>query len=190
MELKRRTFLAAVAGAAGTGGLLRGLFGVDLGPTQAYAKSRTPVRGKITTTICPFCSVGCGMLVITVDGKVVNLTGDPDHPINEGTTCSKGAALRQIWNNDQRLTKMRYRAPGASDWQEVEWEWAMPRIARRVKETRDATFQTRDEQGRVVNRTMAIGSVGGSALDNEECYALSKFARSLGIVYLEHHARL
>jgi anaerobic selenocysteine-containing dehydrogenase len=117
MEIQRRTFLG-LASAAGAGGMLKGLFGVSLGPTEAFAHSTRPIRGKLTTTICPFCSVGCSMLVSTVDGKVVNLTGDPDHPINEGATCSKGAALRQIWNNDQRVTKVLYRAPGASAWEE------------------------------------------------------------------------
>lgn len=190
MELTRRTFLAGAAGAAGTGGLVRELFGLDLRATRAYARARTPVRGKLTTTICPFCSVGCGMVVETVDGRVVNLTGDPDHPINEGATCSKGAALRQIWNNDRRLTKVLYRAPGAAEWQEKDWDWALPRIARRMKDTRDGSFETRDAQGRIVNRTRAIGSLGGAALDNEECYSLGKLTRALGMVFLEHHARL
>jgi formate dehydrogenase major subunit len=189
MEIQRRTFLG-LASAAGAGGLLKGLFGVSLGPTEAFAHSTRPIRGKLTTTICPFCSVGCSMLVSTVDGKVVNLTGDPDHPINEGATCSKGAALRQIWNNDQRVTKVLYRAPGASAWEERDWDWAMPRIARRIKDTRDSTFEARDSAGRVVNRTMGMGSVGGSAMDNEECYSLSKLTRAMGMVFLEHHARL
>ena len=190
MELKRRTFLAAVAGSAGTGGLLKGLFGINLDPTRALAQANPPVRGKITTTICPFCSVGCGLLVTVADGKVVNVAGDPDHPINEGATCSKGAALSQIPNSGRRMTKVLYRAPGTAAWQEKDWDWAIQRISRRVKETRDATFQARDDQGRIVNRTMGLASLGGAALDNEECYSLSKLARALGIVYLENHARL
>jgi formate dehydrogenase major subunit len=189
MEMKRRSFLA-LAGAVGTGGMLKSFFGIDLAASAAYAGSRPPVRGKVTTTICPFCSVGCGMLVTTVDGKVVDLSGDPDHPINEAAMCSKGAAVSQIWNSDQRATKVLYRAPGASDWQEKDWDFAMARIAERVKKTRDETFQQRDQAGRIVNRTMGIGSLGGSAMDNEECYALAKYARSIGTVYLEHHARL
>jgi formate dehydrogenase major subunit len=88
------------------------------------------------------------------------------------------------------LTKVLYRAPGAATWQEKDWDWTLQRIARRVKETRDATFQARDGQGRVVNRTMGIASLGGAALDNEECYSLSKLARAMGLVYLENHARL
>jgi formate dehydrogenase major subunit len=189
MELKRRAFLAGIAGSAGTGGLLKELFGLDLRAARSRARTK-PIRGKITTTICPFCSVGCGLLVTAADGKVVNLAGDPDHPINEGATCSKGAALSQISNSDRRVTKVLYRGPGADAWQEKDWDWTLQRIARRVKETRDATFQARDDQGRTVNRTMGIASLGGAALDNEECYSLSKLARALGLVYLENHARL
>jgi formate dehydrogenase major subunit len=190
MALTRRTFLAAAAGSAGAGGLVKTLFGVDLSATRAYARARSPIRGKLTTTICPFCSVGCGMLVAAANGRVVSLTGDPDHPVNEGATCSKGAGLRQVWNSARRVTKVLYRAPGASEWEERDWAWALPRIARRVKDTRDSTFETRDREGRVVNRTQAMGSLGGAAMDNEECYALTKFARAMGMVFLEHHARL
>ena len=86
--------------------------------------------------------MGCGILVHTKDGKVVNTEGDPDHPINEGTLCSKGASLYQIINNPQRLTKPKYRAPGATEWKEVEWDWALDEIAKRVKDTRDKTFKT------------------------------------------------
>ena len=145
---------------------------------------------QITTTICPFCSVGCGLLVTVADGKVVNLSGDPDHPINEGATCSKGAAVSQIANSDRRLTKVLHRAPGAAAWEERDWGWAVQRIAQRIKETRDATFQAQDAQGRTVNRTTGIASLGGAALDNEECYSLLKLTRGLGVIYLENHARL
>jgi formate dehydrogenase major subunit len=192
MEMRRRTFLglAGAAGAAGAGGLVRGLFGIGVGPTEAYARSARPIRGKITTSICPFCSVGCGLLITAADGKVVGLTGDPDHPINEGALCSKGAAVSQIADSPERATRVLYRAPGATDWEEKTWEWALPRIAERVKATRDATFEERDGAGRRLNRTLGLASLGGSAMDNEECYLLSKAARALGMVYLEHHARL
>ena len=190
MELKRRTFLAALAASSGSGFLLENLFGIDLGPARAHAQAGPPLRQRITTTICPFCSVGCGLLVTAANGKVVNLAGDPDHPINEGATCSKGAAVSQIANSDRRVTKVLYRAPGEARWQEKGWDWAIQRISRRMKDTRDKTFQAQDEQQRVVNRTPGIASLGGAALDNEECYSLLKFARALGVVYLENHARL
>jgi anaerobic selenocysteine-containing dehydrogenase len=142
-----------------------------------------------TTTVCPFCGVGCGQVVATREGKVINIEGDPAHPISEGTLCSKGAAGIQVVNNSRRLQKVLYRAPGGKAWEEKSWDWALERIAARVKETRDKTFRT-SVDGRVVNRTEAIACLGGSALDNEEAYLLVKLMRALGLVYVEHQARL
>ena len=142
-----------------------------------------------TTTICPFCGVGCGQVVSVKDGRVVSIEGDPRHPISEGTLCSKGAAAIQVTNNRLRLTAPLYRAPGSDRWEEKSWDWVLPRIALRVKATRDASFQA-EAGGTVVNRTEAIASLGGAALDNEECYLLAKLMRALGIVYLEHQARI
>ena len=142
-----------------------------------------------TTTVCPFCGVGCGQVVSTRGDKVIHIEGDPGHPISEGTLCSKGASGIQVVNNSRRLQKVLYRGPGGKGWEEKSWDWALPRIAARVKETRDKTFQTSVE-GRVVNRTEAMACLGGSALDNEEAYALVKLMRSLGLVYIEHQARL
>jgi anaerobic selenocysteine-containing dehydrogenase len=142
-----------------------------------------------TTTVCPFCGVGCGQVVSVRDGKVIHIEGDPGHPISEGTLCSKGAAGIQVVNNSRRLQKVLYRAPGSAKWEEKSWDWAFDRIAARVKETRDKTFKPTVD-GRVVNRTEAIACLGGSALDNEEAYPLAKLMRALGLVYLEHQARL
>jgi anaerobic selenocysteine-containing dehydrogenase len=142
-----------------------------------------------TTTVCPFCGVGCGQVVSTKGGKVINIEGDPGHPISEGTLCSKGAAGIQVVNNSRRLQKVLYRNPNGAKWEEKSWDWAFERIAARVKETRDKTFKTTVD-GRVVNRTEAIACLGGSALDNEEAYPLAKLMRALGLVYLEHQARL
>ena len=142
-----------------------------------------------TTTVCPFCGVGCGQVVATREGKVINIEGDPGHPISEGTLCSKGASGIQVVNNSRRLQKVLYRAPGGKAWEEKSWDWTLERIAARVKETRDKTFKTSVE-GRVVNRTEAIACLGGSALDNEEAYLLVKLMRALGLVYVEHQARL
>jgi formate dehydrogenase major subunit len=188
MKLNRRGFLQGF-GLAGSGGLL-GLLGVDLKPSRAYAETAVTQRAKVSTTICPYCGGGCGALVMAVDGKVVNVEGDPDHPINEGSLCSKGAALWQIANNDQRLTTVKYRAPGTSDWEEKSWDWAIEKIAANIKATRDKSFVAADDQGRTINRTEGIGCLGGAGLDNEECYAYSKWLRSLGITYVEHQARL
>jgi len=142
-----------------------------------------------TTTVCPFCGVGCGQVVSTREGKVINIEGDPAHPISEGTLCSKGAAGIQVVNNPRRLQKVLYRKPQGTAWEEKTWDWALERIAARVKETRDKTFKT-SVDGRVVNRTEAIACLGGSALDNEEAYLLVKLMRALGLVYVEHQARL
>ena len=142
-----------------------------------------------TTTVCPFCGVGCGQVVSSRAGKVIHIEGDPGHPISEGTLCSKGAAGIQVVHNSRRLKKVLYRSPGGAKWEEKSWDWAFERIAARVKETRDKTFKTTVD-GRAVNRTEAIACLGGSALDNEEAYPLAKLMRALGLVYLEHQARL
>jgi anaerobic selenocysteine-containing dehydrogenase len=142
-----------------------------------------------TTTICPFCGVGCGQVVSTLSGKVINIEGDPGHPISEGTLCSKGAAAIQIVNNPRRLQKVLYRAPRGKAWEEKTWDWALERIAARVKETRDKSFKT-NVNGITVNRSEAIACLGGAALDNEEAYLLVKLMRALGLVYIEHQARI
>jgi formate dehydrogenase major subunit len=156
------------------------------GPAVPPLKTRDAVT---TTTVCPFCGVGCGQVVSTRDGHVINIEGDPGHPVSEGTLCSKGAAAIQVVNNPRRLQKVLYRKPGGAAWEEKTWDWALERIAARVKETRDKTFKT-SADGRMVNRTEAIACLGGSALDNEEAYVLVKLMRALGLVYVEHQARL
>jgi anaerobic selenocysteine-containing dehydrogenase len=156
------------------------------GPAIPPLKTR---GATATTTVCPFCGVGCGQVVSTRSGNVINIEGDPGHPISEGTLCSKGAAAIQVVNNPRRLQKVLYRAPRGAAWEEKTWDWALERIAARVKETRDKTFQTSADR-RVVNRTEAIACLGGSALDNEEAYLLVKLMRALGLVYVEHQARL
>ena len=142
-----------------------------------------------TTTVCPFCGVGCGQVVSARAGKVIHIEGDPGHPISEGTLCSKGAAGIQVVNNSRRLQKVLYRKPNGAKWEEKSWDWAFERIAARVKETRDKTFKATLD-GKITNRTEAIACLGGSALDNEEAYLLAKLMRALGLVYLEHQARL
>lgn len=170
----------------------------ELGPgcpeMPDWVDAREPKEGVETTTICPYCGCGCGLIVTAADvdgeNKVVNTEGDPDHPINEGALCSKGQALYQVSNNERRLTKVLHRAPGAADWDEVSWDDALTAIAAKVKATRDATFEETDGEGRTVNRTEGIGLMGSAALDNEECYALRKMATALGLVFIEHQARI
>src|SRR5512135_965918 len=203
MSLSRRDFLKISGGTAVAGTLASGLV-----PTEAEsAEKELKIAGATETkTICPYCSVGCGISVYTKDGKVVNTEGDPEHPTNEGTLCSKGASLYQIVNNPLRLTKPKYRAAGATEFKEVEWDWALDEIAKRVKDSRDRTFKLTSkskvkekqtdgtekdvEKDFVVNRTDGIAHVGSAALDNEECYMLQKLMRSGGLVYIEHQARI
>ena len=188
MELSRRDFLKASG--AGLGGAF--LLGALNGGVAIAAPKKIPLkkqRGE-HSTICPYDGSGCGFIVDTIDGKVVNIEGDPDHPVNRGAACAKGASMRQLSpDNPWRLNKVLYRAPGGTDWEEKSWDWALDTIARRIKDTRDANFIENDN-GNVVNRNEAIANLGGSALDNEECYLLAKLTRALGVVYLEHHARI
>lgn len=201
MAISRRSFLK-LSGSA----LALTAVGEAAKPEEAGAEPLRTRNAKESSTICPFCSVGCGIVVQTAKGKVINTEGDTSHPINEGALCSKGASLYQIVNNPARLTKPRYRAPGASEWKEVEWDWALDEIAKRVKATRDRTFKVTSkskvkekgpdgkdieaEKEFVVNRTDGIAHVGSAALDNEECYMLQKLLRSWGLVYIEHQARI
>jgi formate dehydrogenase major subunit len=200
VELSRRDFLKiSGAGAAGAAAAVA----LSTIPDESVSAKHFPldVVVKETNTICCYCSVGCGAIVIRWEDEHevvhIKIEGDPVHPINLGSLCPKGQAMYQIHEvdgeiNDQRVTKPLYRAPGSSEWVEKDWDWMLETIARRVKDTRDATgnFVTVDGEGKTVNRHEKMGSFGGGELDNEECYLLSKMSRALGVVYLEHCARL
>jgi formate dehydrogenase major subunit len=191
MKLTRRTFLKVTGATAA--GIAAGQLGFDLSPIKAHAATlrKNLKDAKEGTTICCYCAVGCGALVHSTNGKVINIEGDPDHPINEGALCSKGAALIQLSaDNPKRLQKPMYRAPYATEWKEVSWDWALDEIAGRIKKSRDASFITKNAKGQIVNRTDGIASVGSAAMDNEECYLYQKFLRSVGLVYIEHQARI
>jgi anaerobic selenocysteine-containing dehydrogenase len=173
-------------------GLTTGTVAIGALTQSGCAPAIPPLKTRgatATITVCPFCGVGCGQVVSSRGGKVIHMEGDPGHPISEGTLCSKGAAGIQVVNNSRRLQKVLYRKPNGVKWEDKTWDWAFERIAARIKETRDKTFKTTVD-GRVVNRTEAIACLGGSALDNEEAYPLAKLMRALGLVYLEHQARL
>jgi len=190
MEMNRRKFLGSTGGA----GALLGFLGLDAGRSAARAEELAAKlnAGRITTTICPYCAVGCGALVVSekTDDDRWHVEGDPEHPINEGTLCPKGASLYQLANNEKRLTKALHRAPGADKFTEMEPEEAAKKIAARIKTTRDETFTEKNDAGDVVNRTTAIASLGSAALDNEECWLYQKMLRGLGLVYIEHQARI
>ncbi len=185
MDVTRRGFLKVSLGS-----LLAGGAGAVVRPPEAHADPPKILYTKQTTTICPYCAVGCGIVVYTRDGKVVNVEGDPDHPINQGALCTKGLSVFQIANSPHRMKKVRYRAPGSDKWEEKGWDWAIHEIAKRIKETRDRTFVVKNKEGLVVNRTEAIAALGGAALDNEECYLVDRLHRALGLVYIEQQARL
>ncbi len=212
MGVSRRDFLKISGAAFGLSSL-----SFDPPPASVEVARLRIENAKVTTTVCPYCSVGCSILVYAKDGKVINTEGDPEGPINEGTLCPKGASLWQMANNPSRLLKPLYRTPGGKEWKEVEWDWALDQIARRVKDTREKTFRTKtkstvkegktadpqwDQSGLykevettaerefAVNRTDGIAHVGSAALDNEECYLLQKLLRSWGLVWIEHQARI
>ena len=191
MKVDRRQFMQ-ISGAAAAGLAASGL-GFDLKPVKAHAQMLKTQYAKETTTICPYCAVGCGLIVHTSrkgDGRVINAEGDPGHVINRGSLCSKGAALSQLTENEHRITEPMYRAPHSDRWQKVSWEWALAEIAKRVQDTRDASFEKTNAKGQVVNRTTAIASVGSAALDNEECWIYQALMRAIGLVYIEHQARI
>jgi formate dehydrogenase major subunit len=154
-----------------------------------------------TTTICCYCSGGCGSIVSVRDGKLINVEGDPDHPINRGGMCSKGSsqfAVNSIFDdktgeqiiNPNRLTTPKVRRAGKSEWEDISWEQAIDEIAKKIKKTRDENYEAKSKDGVIVNRTEAIASFGAAALDNEEGYALQKLCRGLGMTYIEHQARI
>ena len=185
MQLSRRQFVKL-------GGAVSTMLATGARPASvAAAPPSFQVKwSQEIASICPYCAVGCGMIVGASEGQVVNIEGDPDHPINQGSLCSKGSTLKQLVNSDRRVVKPLYRAPYASEWREVEWVWALDEVAKRVKQTRDASWVETDDNGRLVRRTEAIAHVGSAALDNEECSLLVKALRSLGLVYIEHQARI
>ena len=149
------------------------------------------IRGaEKTPSVCPYCAVGCGTLVYHKDGKILDIEGNPDSPINGGTLCPKGSATYQLHVNPNRWTTAKYRAPFAREWTDVPYEWAVRTIAQRMKDTRDRTFTEVDDEGRRVARTTALASLGGATLDNEENYLIQKLWRMIGGVFVENQARI
>ena len=194
MELSRREFLKL--GGVGTAGILTLQ---ALGTERLLAASPRVlfVKKQIgeTVSICAYCAGGCGILVNAEGSNLISIEGYPDHPINQGALCSKAQSLYQIRTvdgqlNPRRLTKVLYRAPNSTTWEEKSWDWALDEIAKRIKRTRDENFIEKDKDSILVNRTEAIAQVGGSAHDNEECYLITKMNRALGMVYTETQARI
>lgn len=188
MGISRRQFLKLSGATAATLALIE--LGFDDVNAKAITKEFKVLDLTPTPTICPYCAVGCGILVYAKDNDVVYTEGDPDHPINEGTLCSKGTMIRELYTTYKRQNKPLYRAPGSDQWEEKDWDWMITKVAERVKESRDRTFKA-TENGVKVNKTEALACLGGAALDNEEDYLLSKLMRGgLGLTYIEHQARI
>ena len=199
-QTNRRSFLRGSGAAAGS------LAALGVRPTAALAHvtaaelPRLKIEGaREVPSVCPYCAVGCGQIVSVKDGRIVNIEGNPDSPINRGTLCPKGAAAFQLTVNPSRLTKVKYRAPGATDWEERPLEWAMERIATLMKAERDRSFvetwSGKDTGGteirnKRVNHCPTIASLGGATMDNEWNYVHLKLWRALGLIWLENQARI
>jgi formate dehydrogenase major subunit len=194
MQQTRRQFLKSSA----IGGMAASALGFDLSPAFAQVRELKIARTTETRSTCPYCSVSCGVIVHTLGDRssnvrptVVHVEGDADHPINQGTLCPKGITLKQNIVNDRRLTKVWYRAPRGTAWEEKSWDFAVDRIARRIKDTRDAHLREKDASGRVINALTAMGVIGGCTDTNELNYLLVKaFRAGLGVVPLEQQARI
>ena len=190
----RREFLKAntIAGVAVS------VLGFDLTPALAQVRELKIARTTETRSTCPYCSVSCGVIIHTLGDRARNVTptvvhveGDADHPINQGTLCPKGITLKQNIVNDRRLTTVKYRAPGSRAWEEKSWDWAVDRIARLVKQTRDERLVVKDARGRTINALTAMGVIGGCTDTNEVNYLLVKtFRAGLGVIPIEQQARI
>jgi formate dehydrogenase major subunit len=165
-----------------------------LGPSAASDRTRRAearIAGlKVTESVCPFCAVGCGQLVYTRGGELVDIEGNPRSPINQGTLCPKGASSRQLVQQPGRLTKVRYRRAGGTEWEELELERAMDMIAERVIAARESGWQKNDRDGRRVDRTLGFAHLGGATLDNEENYLIKKLFTAMGAIQIENQARI
>jgi len=191
MAVSRRQFLK-VSSVAATGTAVGALaaLGADLQPTVARAQQLRIQNATAVPSVCPYCAVGCGLLVHVTDGRITNIEGNPASPINQGNLCPKGAATYQLHVNPNRLTQVLHRAPGAREWEVWDLNRAMDRIAELVKQTRDETFTERLPNGKMVNNSLAMFSLGGATMDNEWNHIQQKLMRGLGVVAIENQARI
>jgi formate dehydrogenase major subunit len=158
---------------------------------QTLAKASRLRGANVSKAVCPYCAVGCGQLIFSKGGEIIDIEGDPDSPISKGHLCPKGANSFQLAINSHRVRQVLYRAPYSDRWETRTLDWALDQIAQRVKATRDADFTTRDEQGRLLNSVRSIGTLGGATIDNEENYLIKKlFGGGLGVVSIENQARV
>lgn len=192
MKVTRRVFLRASSGA-----IVASTLGFNLQRAYAQAQELKIERTTETRSTCPYCAVGCGVIIHTLGDKAKNVTaqvvhveGDPDCPTNRGTLCPKGSSLYHDILNERRLLKPKVRRPGSDHWEDIPWDQAFEEVARHIKKTRDETFITTDAQGRTVNRCESIAWNGGCTDTNEFNYLVVKSMRSLGLTYIENQARV
>jgi len=193
MSISRRTFIKTTVVGVATASA----FGFELAPVYAQTQGLKIDRTTETRSTCPYCSVSCGVIIHTIGDRAKNVTpqvvhveGDPDHPINRGTLCPKGASLEQDIVNERRLTKPQVRRPGSDHWEDISWDDAVRDIGRWVKKTRDETFVEKDERGFTVNRCEGIAWTGGCTDTNELNYLAVKAMRGMGVCYFETQARV
>ncbi len=193
MEVTRREFLGLSAASAGALGLSP--LGFTLGKATQVKQSLRIEGASMSHSVCPYCAVGCALLAYTkksANGQVqlLQIEGDPDSPVNEGRLCPKGASSLQLALSNRRVASPMYREPGAREWKQVSWDFALDKLAGNIKASRDRTFVTTDADGNVVNRCEGIAFAGGAAFSSEEGYFATKVARGLGMIYLEQQARV
>ena len=190
IEISRRGFfkLSAVAVSA---------LGFDLEPARAASRQLKIRNAREYRTVCPYCAVGCGTIAyvhgsggLNTKNTIIHVEGDPDNPINGGTLCPKGASQMQLAISPRLQKSPKIRRAGASEWEDVDWDFAMDWFARRFKESRDRTFVEKDEEGRTVNRCEGVSWVGSATVANEDAYLITKTMRAMGLVYIDHQARI
>lgn len=195
MQVTRRQFFKVCA--AGVGSSSLAILGFAPGEALAEVRTFKLARATETRNTCPYCSVGCGILIYTLGDKsknahaeVIHIEGDPDHPVNRGTLCPKGAGLLDFVHSPNRLKYPEYRAPGAKEWQRISWDEAFSRIAKLMKDDRDKNFIAKNDKGETVNRWVSTGMLAASASSNETGYLTHKVARSLGMLAFDNQARV
>ena len=193
-DLSRRQFLQLSSGAmSGLAASEMAAMGFDAMDVQARAQAQIVKQGTEVPSVCPYCAVGCGQIVTVADGKILDIQGNYDSPINEGTLCPKGAATYQLAVNSLRWTKAKYRAPFSDHWEDITLEEAMDKIAAKFKDTRDANFIEKTTMGdneKVVNQVLAVASLGGATIDDEWNYLHQKLLHAMGVVSIENQARI
>jgi formate dehydrogenase major subunit len=161
-----------------------------LSPRSKALTARTETADSMARSVCPYCAVGCGQRIYVKDGEVVQIEGDPDSPISKGRLCPKGSASKSLVTSDRRVRKVRYRRPYGTEWEELDLDTAMEMIADRVVRAREDTWEDADDDGRPLNRTLGISSLGGATLDNEENYLIKKLFTAMGALQIENQARI